>query len=150
MAMLKSFDINIFLIPFEKICEFLSSYDIEFSWGEKDRDKAVIAWNKFSRLSSAQKSAIGRSMVNLVKRELQTLIVTILDDSIEREVDKVSIELHSNIGEVKTYEFDSVVEAIEFLNREEFKEVFITTDSDTLLDPPPNYGDEDEDNSSLF
>jgi len=75
------------------------------------------------------------------------LVSAILDDSIEREVDKVTIELHSNIGEVKTYDFRNVKDAIDFLNREEFKEVFITTDSDTLYDPPPSFGDDEDDNN---
>lgn len=145
LAMMKSYDINFFVIPFDKICEFLSAYNIDFNWGEKDRHKAIDAWSKYSKLPKAKRAEIGQDMVNLVKGELEKIIGSILDDTIERKVDKVSLELHSNIGEVKTYEFASVDEAIEFLNREEFKEVFVTTDSDTLYDPPPSYGDEEED-----
>ncbi|MBI3587171.1 MAG: hypothetical protein HY088_08585 [Ignavibacteriales bacterium] len=144
LAMMKSYDINFFVIPFDKVCEFLSVYDIDFNWGEKDRNKAIEAWSKYSKLSKTKRAGIGQDMVNLVKDELEKIIVSILDDTIERKVDKVLLELHSNIGEVKTYEFASVDEAIEFLNREEFKEIFVTTDSDTLYDPPPSYGDEEE------
>jgi hypothetical protein len=144
LAMMKSYDINFFIIPFEKICEFLSAHDIDFNWGEKDRKKAVHAWIKYTKLTEAEQAKIGQNMIDLVKDELEKLVKSILDDTIERKVDKVSLELHSNIGEVKIYEFENVDEAIRFLNREEFKDVFVTTDSDTLYDPPPLYGDEEE------
>ena len=83
-------------------------------------------------------------MVNIVKDELEILVLQILDDTIEREIDRVTIELHSNIGEVKAYEFPSVEGAVEFLNTDELKEVFITSDSLTLFDPPPATDEGDE------
>lgn len=58
-------------------------------------------------------------MVNVIRDELRTLVLSILDESLEREVNKILIELHSNLGEVKDYEFSTVVDAIEFLNSTE-------------------------------
>ena len=150
LAMMKSYDINFFIIPFEKICEFLAAYNVDFNWGEKDREKAVIAWRQYNKLRNVERARIGQAMVDLVKREVEQLILKILDDTIDRQVDKVLIELRSNIGEVKAYEFTTVEEAIEFLNREEFKEVFLTTDSDSLYDPPPAFGDDDEEDEGPF
>ncbi len=66
-----------------------------------------------------------------------SLIEKILDDSIEREVDKVLVELVSNLGEVKIYEFESVNDALDFLKQDGLKELFLTTDSYSLFDPPP-------------
>ena len=48
----------------------------------------------------------------------------------------------SNLGEVKTYEFENVCEAIEFLNEKNLEGEFLTTDSLTLFDPPPVFEDE--------
>ena len=76
-------------------------------------------------------------MVSLIKDNFKELILSVLDESIEREIDKVTIELHSNIGEVKLHEFGSVNEAVTFLNSEELESVFLTTDSLTLFDPRP-------------
>jgi len=59
------------------------------------------------------------------------------------------IELHSNIGEVKVYEFYSVKEAIDFLNKDELIQVFITSDSVTLFDIPPK-SDDDDDNGQML
>ena len=51
------------------------------------------------------------------------------------------VELHSSLGEVKAYKFLTVEQAVEFLNTAELKEVFITSDSLTLFDPPPDIGE---------
>lgn len=141
VAMMKSYDINIFLIPFKRICDLLAGYSIEFDWDEKDRVTAIESWNKYAALSNEQKSNIGLEMVNFIKDHLEQLVLRILDDTVEREIDKILIELRSNLGEVKEYEFFSVEEAIEFLNATELKQAFITTDSLTLFDPPPYFND---------
>lgn len=142
LAMMRSHDINIFLIPFERICDLLAEYKIQFAWDEKDRVTAIDSWNRYIRLSASKKSRIGVEMVNLIETELGRNVLTILDNSATREVDKIAIELHSNIGEVKIFEFTTIDEAINFLNTDELKKVFITTDSLTLFDPPPTFDDE--------
>ena len=65
-----------------------------------------------------------------------------MDDSIPRSVDRVSVEVHTNIGEVKRFEFDSINEAIEFLEDFGFEELFNSGNSFTLFDLPEI--DEDE------
>ncbi len=144
LAMMKSFDINIFLVPFTRICDLLANYGIDFNWSEKDREAAKAAWDKYSTLTDDQKQRIGIEMVNVVKDELESLILSILDDTAEREISRITIELHSNLGEVKSYEFPSVEQAIEFLNTTELKEVFIRSDSLSLFDPLPSTDEDDK------
>lgn len=144
LTMMRSYDINIFLIPFARICDLLAKHDINFNWDEKDRETAKDAWNKYSALTVAQKSEIGVEMVNVVRDELETLVLSILDETLEREVNRITIELHSNLGEVKTYEFETIEQAIKFLNTVELKEAFISSDSITLFDPPPILNGDDE------
>lgn len=69
------------------------------------------------------------------KNDLQHRILQILDNSVEREIEQVTIELHSNLGEVKIHEFESIPDAVEFLNTAELKTVFLSTDSLTLWPP---------------
>ncbi len=144
LAMMKSFDINIFLVPFSRICDLLADYGIDFNWGEKDRESATAAWETYSALTDEQKYQIGIEMVKVIKDELENLVLSILDDTIEREISRITIELHSNLGEVKSYEFPTVEQAVEFLNTAELKEVFITSDSLTLFDPPPSVDESDD------
>ncbi len=142
LAMMRSFEINIFLIPFNRIRTILQTYGIDFDWDEKDRKAAMVAWNSYSNLADAQKSAIGMEMVNLVKHELETLVLGILDDNLEREVERITIDLYSNLGEVKVYEFSTIEHAVTFLNTSELRTVFITSDSLTLFDQPSTSDEE--------
>lgn len=139
VAMMKSSDINIFLIPFDFIIHTLAEHGVDFEWGEKEKQRAHDAWANYNQLSDAEKDQIGEAMIALVRDDLLVLIEQILDDSIPREIEKIILELVSNLGEVKIFEFDSVEEAIEFLEQEGLEEVFITSDSLTLFEPPPTY-----------
>ena len=141
-AMMSSNNINLFLIPFNHICEVLSELGIDFDWEEKDRNKAIRAWENFNKLDSEQKKSIGIKMIDPIKDNLVILIENILDDTVEREVDKVLVELISNLGEVKVYEFESISDALDFLQDDGLKDLFLTTDSDSLFDPPPDLFEE--------
>ena len=143
IAMMHSHDINFFLIPFDYICQLLAEVGIDFNWGEKEKEKSFVAWNKYNLLSEEQKNHIGNKMVEVIQSNLVTIIQKILDDTVPREIAKVVIELRSNLGEVKVFEFDSLEKAMIFLDREDLDSVFITGDSATLFDPPPKF-DEDE------
>lgn len=142
IAMMKSNYINIFLIPFGRICEILDGYKIDFRWDEKDRAKSARAWKAYDALSKKKKAQIGIEMVNTVRDDLETLILSIIDDSTEREIESVTLEFRSNLGEIREYKFESVDEAIEFLNANELKDIFIVGDSLTLFDPRPTFEDE--------
>ena len=80
-------------------------------------------------------------MIDSIKDSLEELVDNSLDDSTEREISKVLVELISNSGEVKGHEFESVSEVLEFLQQEDLKELFFTTDSYSLFDPPPTFDD---------
>jgi hypothetical protein len=149
LAMMRSHDINIFLIPFERIRDLLAVYKIEFNWLEKDREAAALALNLYTQLDDVERFNIGEAIIDLVHEDLGKLILKTLDDSTPREISKVAVELHSNIGEVKTYEFPNVAAAVAFLNTDELKEVFLTSDSSTLFDPKPTFGDEAEEEETI-
>lgn len=136
LAMMQSHDINLFLIPFDKIVELLKEQEIDFDWGEKDRNTAMASWKKYSKLTSEDKLQVGKDMIDLIKPDLEERINKILDDSIPRSVDRVAVEVHTNIGEVKRFEFDTIDEAIEFLEDFGFDELFNSGDSFTLFDVP--------------
>lgn len=138
-AMLTSNDINLFFIPFEFICELLAELDIDFNWEEKDSKKAKDAWYKYNNLTEEHRLSIGRKMVALIEDNLSSLIENILDDTINREVTKIVVELVSNLGEIKFFEFDNVESALLFLSQDDLKGVFLTTDSLSLFDSVPTF-----------
>jgi hypothetical protein len=135
--MMRSNDINLFIIPFDLICQLLSEVGIDFNWEEKDQNKAREAWYQYNQLSENQKSEIGRKMIAFIEDKLIPLIANVLDESIERTIEKIVLELVSNLGEIKVFEFDDINSALEFLESENLGDVFLTTDSLSLFDPPP-------------
>ncbi|GER80594.1 MAG: hypothetical protein M5U11_12560 [Anaerolineales bacterium] len=143
LAMMKSSHINFFVIPFDRICEILDGFGVDFRWDEKDRQKSAIAWKTFNALSNSKKAQIGVEMVNTIKDDLINLVLSILDDTTERQVETVILEFRSNLGEVSEYKFNTIDEALEFLNTNELKDIFIVGDSPTLFDPRPVFDDDD-------
>lgn len=117
LAMIKSYDVNVFLVPFEFISSLLREVKIDFEWEENDKDKAMLAWNKYQALPDAKKRCIAIKMVNLIKTSLLKFLAEILDDTKTREIKKVIVEIITNIGETRRYIFESREEAVEFLNR---------------------------------
>ncbi|GAK49179.1 hypothetical protein U14_00397 [Candidatus Moduliflexus flocculans] len=143
LAMIKSHDINIFVIPFDVVCRELSAQGIDFTWEEKGRDKAKDAWEKFDSLHEEDKLKIGQRMIEEIEEELCQLIDNILDDSLARNVEKVVIELVSNLGEVRVFEFGTVEEAFGFLKNDDLEALFISSESFTLFDAPPSFDEEE-------
>jgi len=144
IAIMKSSHINIFLVPFDRICKILDGFGVDFRWDEKDRQKSAVAWKTFYALSNSKKAQIGIEMANTIKDDLTALVLSILDDETERQIESVTLEFRSTLGEVSEYKFDNIDKALDFLNTNELKDIFIVGDSPTLLDPRPTFGDEDE------
>ena len=136
LAMMKSNEINLFVIPFEHIVKLLREHDIVFDWGEKDRDTAKDSWEKYEQLSVLEKQSIANKMVTLVKQELENLIEKILDDQAPRQTKKVIVEIHSNIGEIRYFEFSDTQSAIEFLEDFSIDEILDHANSLAIFDKP--------------
>ena len=136
VAMMKSHDINLFIIPFDKITSLLAQHKIKFDWGEKDRGVAVKSWDKYSKLSDSQKLKIAEKMIDEIKPDLEAAIKKTLDNKTKRQVESVTIEIHTNIGEVKRFEFDDIQAALDFLEDFSFEEMLNNSDSFTLFDKP--------------
>lgn len=136
VAMMKSHDINIFIIPFDKITELLKKHDIIFDWGEKDRHIAVESWTKYTQLSPTQKLEIAEEMIAVIKTDLEIAIEKTLDNTTKREIEKVIIEIHTNIGEVKCFEFKDTQSALDFLEDFSFEEILNNANSFSLFDKP--------------
>lgn len=151
VAMMKSHDINLYIIPFDKITELLKAHNIKFDWGEKDRHIATESWEKYSGLSATQKLRIAEEMISEIKPDIEAAIEKTLDNSTIREVERVTIEIHTNIGEVKTFEFENIEAALNFLEDFSFDEMLSNSNSFTLFDKPEiEPDDEYEEEPSLF
>lgn len=55
LAMLTSYGVSYFMVPFNEISEILKDYNVDFEWEENDYDKALRAWNVFFFFNSRRK-----------------------------------------------------------------------------------------------
>lgn len=136
VAMMKSQDINIFIIPFDTITQLLNNHHITFDWGEKNREIAKNSWEKYSALTEGQKLEIAEEMILEIKDDVESVIEKTLDNSTERAVEKVVIEIYTNIGEVKRFEFSNIHSALDFLEDFSMEEMLNNADSFTMFDLP--------------
>lgn len=138
--MIQSYDVNFFLIPFEFISKLLREKDINFDWGEKEYNKALLAWKKYELLSEDEKIDIATKMVDSIKDNLFKTLRTVLDDSIPRELSKVIIEVKTSKGETMRVAFNSSEEAIEYLESLQLNDLFDKSSFISIFEPPVEDG----------
>lgn len=136
LRMMASHNINIFHIPFENIALILDQYDINFRWGEKERDIALDAWSKFIDLTPEQHLEIGTNLIQPVLEELKQLIDETLSDETPRAIAQVMIEIKTTLGEIKRFFFKDRDSALAFLDDFTFDEIMDHANSFTIFDKP--------------
>ena len=133
-AMMRSYDITLFEIPFDELCRILGDFDIPFDWTEKDRETAYQAWNCYYELTHKEQNAIGDRIIGLVSHELRQVITNILDETVPRVITEVEIQVLTNLGEAKIFTFEDVESALRFLQDIDNEELLSTEDAPTLFD----------------
>ena len=131
-AMMQSFDVSLFEAGFSHVVATLGEYGIAFDWGEKERHKAMEAWDKWSGLSDAQLDEIGAKILASIEPELRAALAETLSNSTPREVHQVEVVIETNLGESRRYSFESIAEAVQFLDEFDADEVPNTTDGPPL------------------
>lgn len=69
--LLRSFEVELFEISFNDICDALSPYQIDYRWAEKDRRQAMESWRKFCQLPEQDRERIAMEAFD-EKRDLDT------------------------------------------------------------------------------
>lgn len=125
-AMMESFDVSLFEVPFQTIVETLAEYGVDFLWGEKERERAITAWQQWQQLDENAYSEIARRLLQAIESELRNSIAATLDEAIPREISEIEVIIETNLGETRRYAFSSITEATKFLN--DFNEEEILND----------------------
>jgi hypothetical protein len=129
-AMMQSFDVSLFEVGFQKIVETLVPYGVDIVWDEKQRDKAMRAWQQWRQLSDEQYAEIARELLSDIEPQLSQSLKETLDTAVPREVREVEITIETNLGESRRYTFESIAPALEFL--EQFDEEEMLNGEDGL------------------
>ncbi|GAB4183575.1 MAG: hypothetical protein Fur006_20600 [Coleofasciculaceae cyanobacterium] len=127
--MLRSFEVEIFEIPFENICNVLARHNISYNWQEKERQKAIESWQRIRQLQASELAQISKELIASIEDQLKVSLEEILDESYSREIALIKVVIRSNLGETYTYTFSNLQEAVEFL------EAFTDANMDTLSSP---------------
>ncbi|HZP81451.1 MAG TPA: hypothetical protein VFB21_07430 [Chthonomonadaceae bacterium] len=125
-AMMQSFDVSLFEVGFPKIVETLAQHGVDFAWEEKERDRAMAAWQRWKQLSETEYDAIASVLLADIEPGLRQALKETLDTAVPREVSTVEVIIETNLGESRRYTFESIAAAIEFL--ESFDEETILND----------------------
>jgi hypothetical protein len=131
-AMMNSFDVNLFEIGFPKIVQVLSTYGIDFNWGEKERDKAIDAWNQWQRLQDSDYARIAQILLEDIEPEIRQRLDTISSSTISRQIHQIELSIETTLGETRLYTFTSINDAIEFLENFEADSMLDTADGRNL------------------
>ncbi|MCX7840406.1 MAG: hypothetical protein N2559_13285 [Anaerolineae bacterium] len=131
--LLHSFEVELFEITFDDICNVLAEFGINYRWAEKDRAQAEASWQKFNALSAAQRQQIGRKLIAGIRDALRASLQSALDESVPRKIKLVKAIIRSNRGETKSFVFDDVQSAVTFLQSASEERLLDMTDSPTVL-----------------
>ncbi|MCH5306526.1 MAG: hypothetical protein J1E37_00495 [Prevotella sp.] len=136
LAMIKSYDVNVFLIDFSLISKLLKEKGVNFEWEEKGYSKALDAWEKYCSLTEEEKYEIAVKMVDTIKDDLFYLLETVLDDTKPRNIKQITVEIHTTKGEIKSMKFDNIDKTIEYLSDFSIDELFDTASFVSIFDVP--------------
>ena len=118
-ALMGSFGVQLFEVPFEKIVEILYGYGVAFDWPEKGAGGwPREAWNDFARLSESDRTRISEELVSNIQDELIEAVAYVLDTDIStlpRRISSVEVLMKTEQDEIVLKTFGSVAAAIQDL-----------------------------------
>ena len=117
-------------------------HGIVFDWTEKNREQAMSSWGAYGVLDDKKKREIALEILETIKEPLQAAIRTALDENIPREISAISVVVRNTLGETFSHNFESIEDAIMFLNAFDEDRDMNTDDAENLLfklneDQPP-------------
>jgi hypothetical protein len=116
-AFMQSFGIELYVVPFNLMCDVLGKFGVQFAWGEKEKVKPKQAWYAFKRLDDEDKRTIAQQLLNPIREGLTSSIEATLASGEDwaKRLKEVEILLKTNRNEYFTYSFQSSTEAIQYL-----------------------------------
>ncbi len=114
---------SLFEVGFPKIASTLAEYGVDIGWGEKERHRAISAWQRWSEIDQETYGEIAHKLLSDIEPQLRENMRVTLNNSITRKVNEVEITVETNFGESRRYTFPSIAAALEFLQSFDEQEV---------------------------
>ena len=115
--LLASHDITILEISFTHVSEVLAKYGIEFRWKEKEREKAVKAWEAFSEIVGSDKTKIGQELISIVEKPVASILDTVLSNKKVPKLTSIELNLILDGGQRLVFRFKEMESAMHFLSK---------------------------------
>jgi hypothetical protein len=118
VALIKSFGVEIFEVPFPIFTTALGKWGIDFNWKESDRAASTQAWQSFCELTDAQKLQVADDITSGLMPPLRKEVVQVLDtdvSTIPQRVTQVEVLLKTDRNEMLLSTFNSVPKALAHL-----------------------------------
>jgi len=131
--LLQSFEVELFEISFDDICQTLKQHGINYRWAERDRQQAIESWRKFNELSDHSREQIAKELISSIKSKLRQALRVALDESVPRELDSVTLVIRSNRGETYRHVFPALDQAIGFMQSFDEERDMDNTSAPSLL-----------------
>ncbi len=114
---LQSFGIEFHHIDFPLMCAVMNEFGMDFDWPEDNQDIPDSSWNRFSSLSSEERQELSRRLVNPVRSDLSTSIITTIESGEDwpQRLQELELLLKTDRNEYFTKSFPSTRETIEYL-----------------------------------
>lgn len=120
-ALMSSFGVQLFEVPFGKIVAILANHGVEFDWPEKGgREQARQAWLTFFALDETTKMQISRELVVDIQNELNGAVTYVLDTDIAtlpRRISSVEVLMKTEQDEIVLKTFGTVADALTDLTK---------------------------------
>ena len=118
-ALVRSFGIEIFEVPFEDMVTILKQYGLEFNWAEKDRDTPRESWTVFCKLDKQTRAQIASELTKCIADNLRNAVNQVLDSDIATlpaRISGVEVLIKTDRDELVLRTYDSVVTALQALS----------------------------------
>jgi len=115
VALIKSFGVEVFEVPFPIFVTALGKWGIDFDWAENDRAASIAAWESFSALNDTQKGQVKTDIVSGLMSPLRKEVLQVIDtdvSTIPQRVTQIEILLKTDRNEMLLSTFKSVPQAI--------------------------------------
>lgn len=115
IALIRSFGVEVFQLPFDTMVDVLRDFGVDFDWEEGDSETPRQAREQYGKLSENERSILGTQLAGAVLPDVSRAVDTVLGldvDSIPQRVTEVEVLLKTNLNEMKLISRPTIAEAI--------------------------------------
>jgi hypothetical protein len=115
--LMKSFGIDLIVIPFKKMVRVLGKYEIEFDWPEKDSETPRSSWTAYKALTDVEKRQIAKKCLSHHRAEIESMIISGIkaDPQKPKNIEKIEILIRTSHNEYYVKKFEQTTDTIKYL-----------------------------------